>query len=365
LRTVKLNLEGNSYEIQIGNYIFRELFSKIKENKLNPNLFFVIDESVERFQKDYLNETASQYRGKIYLYLLKQGENSKNYKELNKIYDSLLANEFGRDTLIISVGGGVTGDLAGYAAATYMRGIQLIHIPTTLLASVDSAIGGKTGINFSKRKNMIGAFYQPKLVLIDPYFLKSLPDAEYFSGMGEVIKNVFLSGEDFFDFLNKNFEKVLSRNKTILEKIILESVKIKSSVVSQDEKEVGLRKILNFGHTFAHAIESKLNFKIKHGEAVVAGIICALFLSNKIQILPDNFLSKYLELPLKIDLPANLEKLDAGKLYEAMKSDKKNRNNEIKFVLVLEAGKIIIDVPAGKKDILWSIKKMKEIVFDK
>ena len=365
LKIVKVELKDNSYEIQIGDYIFQDLLKRIKHYRLNPNLFFVIDESVERFQKDYLNKAVSKYKGKIYFYLLKQGENSKSHKELNKIYDSLLANKFGRDSLLVSIGGGVTGDLAGYAASTYMRGIQLIHIPTTLLASVDSAIGGKTGINFSGIKNIIGSFYQPKLVLIDTYFLGTLPEEEYSSGMGEIIKNTLLSGDEFFDYLNKNFEKAFLKDKTTLEKLIFESVKIKASVVSSDEKETkGLRKILNLGHTFAHAIESELNFRIKHGEAVTAGLICALFLSNKIGVLQDKLLIKYLELPLKINLSSNLKKLNEEKIYESMKSDKKNRNNEIKFVLLLKAGKIMVDVPADKKDVIWSIKKMKEVVFD-
>jgi len=363
LNKVKLSLENQSYNIFVGNSILKELPKKINSNKLERNFFVVVDESVERFHKDYINAVISQLNGRTFVYILKSGENSKSYKELNKIYSALLGNNFGRDSLLIGIGGGVTGDLSGYAAATYMRGIQLIHIPTTLLAAVDSAIGGKTGINFETKKNIVGAFYQPKFVLIDSHFLNSLPEEEFKSGMGEIIKNAFLSGPDLFDYLSKNMTKIFLRDEKVIRKIIIESVKIKASVVSQDEKESGLRKILNLGHTFAHAIETDLNFRIKHGEAVVAGIICALFLSNKVGLLEKNQLDKFLTLPLKINVPDSLKKLNVKRMYEVMKADKKNRGDEIKFVLVTDLGKILIDVSASKKDVFESIGKMQKILF--
>ncbi len=364
MNKVKLSLENKSYDIFVGNSILKELPKKINSNKLKRNFFIVVDESVERFHKDYINAVISQLNGRAFVYILKSGENSKSYKELNKIYSALLENNFGRDSLLIGIGGGVTGDLSGYAAATYMRGIQLIHIPTTLLADVDSAIGGKTGINFETKKNIVGAFYQPKFVLIDSHFLNSLPEEEFKSGMGEIIKNAFLSGPDLFDYLSKNMKKIFLHDEKVIRKIISESVKIKASVVSQDERESGLRKILNLGHTFAHAIETDLNFRIKHGEAVVAGIICALFLSNKVGLLDKNQLDKFLTLPLKINLPDSLKKLNIKRMYEAMKVDKKNRGDNIKFVLVSDLGKILIDVSASRKDVFESIEKMQKILFD-
>ena len=361
MKKINLKLSKSSYNIFIGKYNYSQIIEEIKKINLNKNILIVIDENVERFWGEYIKKPFANYGNKINYYSIKSGEKSKSYKELNKIYSFLLNNNFGRDTLIISIGGGVTGDLTGYAASTFMRGVQIIHVPTTLLAAVDSSIGGKTGINFSNKKNMIGTFYQPNFVLIDINFLSSLPKKEITSGIGEVIKYAFLSTPDFFYFVRDNIEKVYYNDDKVINELIVKSASIKSAVVSQDERESGLRKILNLGHTFAHAIESDLNFKIKHGEAVTAGIISALYLSNKMGILTKNRVRDYLSLPLKINLPNNLFYLNEENMVNIMHLDKKSRDGMINFILLSEIGNILVDVKASKNDILNSILKLKEI----
>lgn len=362
MRKIKISLSAKSYEILIGKNIYSRLPGEITKRNLNKNILLIIDENVFKFHKDLLKEAFKNYKNKVEYYILKSGENSKSYKELNKIYSFLIKNEFGRDSLIAAAGGGVTGDLAGYAAATYMRGLQLIHIPTTLLAAVDSSIGGKTGINFEKKKNIIGSFYQPDLVLIDTNFLRTLPEKEITSGIGEIIKYSFLSDEDFFSYTNKNLKEIYNKNEKILEEIIYRSALIKASVVSEDEKELLLRKTLNLGHTFGHAIESMLSFKIKHGEAVIVGLICALYLSNKIGVINKKDLDEFLLLPRKINLPKISALINAEKIYSLMKLDKKSRNGKINFVLTSGIGKTLVNVEAEKKDIFYSIKKAKELI---
>ncbi len=362
MKKIQVSLKENPYPILIGSGILNQLEDLLEKYRTNKNLLFIIDANVEKTNPEKIKSClASKYK-KLNFYFLKPGEKSKSYIELNKIYSFLLNNNYGRDTTIIAAGGGVTGDLAGYAAATFMRGIQLIHVPTTLLAAVDSSIGGKTGINFEKKKNMIGAFYQPKFVIIDTELLKTLPKSELTSGFGEIVKYAFLSDEKFFTYVIDNYRKIFEYDNEVLQRIISDSASIKASVVSQDEKESGLRKILNLGHTFAHAFETKLNFRIKHGEAVDAGIIAALFLSNDIGLLSTNSLTDLLSLPLKIKIPSRLKGLDKEDLFNIMLHDKKNRNEQIKFVLLSGIGKIILDAEAGKREVFNSISQMESII---
>ena len=363
MNKIVVSLKESSYPILIGENIFAKVPELINKFKLNKNFLIIIDKNVYAFHDKSINQSFKNFNYKKNLYILNTGEKTKSYLELNKIYSFLLKNNYGRDSLIISIGGGVTGDLSGYAAATYMRGIQIIHIPTTLLAAVDSSIGGKTGINFEKKKNMIGSFYQPKFVLIDTNFLKTLPKPEITSGLGEVIKYAFLSDEYFFKYMKDNLKKLFLLDEKILLKIILVSDKIKAGVVSQDEKESGLRKILNLGHTFAHAFETELNFSIKHGEAVIAGIICALVLSNRLGLLSSEDLNNYLTLPLMVKLPKKLHGLDKNNLYNIMLHDKKNKGGKIKFVLLSKIGKILLDVEVDKKDLFYTFNEMGKILF--
>ncbi len=351
----------NSYPVLICNSELNKLPEKLDKQKLFKNLLIVIDENVARYFQTKIKSVFSNHSGKICYYILPSGEKTKSEKELKKIYNFLLKNNFGRDTVLIAIGGGVTGDLAGYAASTFMRGIQLVHVPTTFLAMIDSSIGGKTGINFNKKKNIIGAFYQPRLVFIDTMFLSTLPLREFNSAWGELIKYGLIANKDFYNFLSDNLEKVKSLSDRVIKRAVEESVSIKAGVIQQDEFEQrGIRKILNFGHTFAHAIESELGFKIKHGEAVTAGIICSLFLSNKIRLLDKSKLKDLLRLPGSVRLPAIIKKINNQNVFDAMCSDKKNKDNKIMFVLISGIGNMLVDVPVNKRDIFYALDKINE-----
>jgi 3-dehydroquinate synthase len=323
------------------------------------NFFVVIDRNVAKYHLKKIKRAIGRHKKLIY-YELKPGESSKSHDQLKKIYDALIKNNYGRDTLVLSIGGGVTGDLAGYSAATYMRGLQLVHIPTTLLSAVDSSIGGKTAVNFNGYKNIIGAFYHPDLVLIDSEFLDTLPAKEYLAGMGEVIKFAYISSPEMYNLVNDNFQSILKKEEKITDEIILRCAAIKAGVVSNDEKENGLRKILNFGHTYGHAFESASGFKIRHGLCVIYGIVAELFLSNKMGVLSRKKMIKYLELPGKFRLKNTLQDMDFEEIYQIMLTDKKNSNGKIKFVLLSDLGKILLDVEAGKRDILYAFERTKK-----
>lgn len=361
MKKIKIKTKRKNYIVFIGDSILGLITDIIMEQGLHKNLFIVVDEHVFNIHEKYITDTVIIDNEKIHFYKLKPGENSKSFEGLTNILAELIKYKYGRDTLLISIGGGVTGDLAGFAASVYMRGIQLVHVPTTLLAAVDSAIGGKTGINFNNYKNIFGAFYQPEFVLIDTKFISSLSKEEINSGVGEVIKYAFLTNKNFFTYIYKNFDKIYSLDQNILEKIICESVLFKGSVISNDEFEGGLRKILNLGHTFAHAYESMSNYSIKHGEAVAVGIISALFLSYKTVLLSKKKLNEFLRLPLSMKL-SSFPIDDYNSILEFMYRDKKNREGEIRFILLSDIGNIISDVSADKSDIYYALEETKNLI---
>ncbi|MDC3030202.1 3-dehydroquinate synthase, partial [Candidatus Pelagibacter sp.] len=292
---------------------------------------------------------------KIFSLVIEANEKNKNQKQIDKILHCLLKQNFSRQDCLISVGGGITGDLTGFAASTFKRGLQFINIPTTLLSQVDSSVGGKTGINSRYGKNLIGSFYQPKLVISDINFLKSLPEREVTCGYGEILKHSLIANINFFKFLKKNISKIFNLQSPFIEKAIFESCKIKKNVVEKDEKERNLRKILNFGHTFAHAYEAALGFsrKLNHGEAVILGMNTALEFSNQNKFLKNNeyeLIKKHL---MDSKLPHNLKNYfsskDINKIISFMIKDKKNNSDKINLVLLKKIGLPIINKQYDKK----------------
>jgi 3-dehydroquinate synthase len=359
LKKIIVKSKSLSYPVFIGSGILQSLPELLEKYKLYKNVFVVIDESVEKIYGTEIRSLVSRWANRSSIFLLKATEHSKSLSTLKKIYTALANDEFGRDTLLLSVGGGITGDVAGYCASTYMRGLQVVHVPTTLLASVDSSIGGKTGVNFYNRKNLIGSFYKPQFVIIDTDFLQTLPAAELLSGAGEIIKYTFLSNIDFYNYLQQNFNKFLALYSKVLNKVISESVLIKAGVVSQDEKETGLRKILNFGHTFAHAFEISSGYRIKHGEAVVAGIVAALFLSHKLNFFNNEKLKSYLKFLSFYKLPSAIKKVNNDTILKIMHLDKKTKGDRINFVLLKEIGNLVIDIEIENDEIFYALEKMK------
>jgi len=247
-----------------------------------------------------------------------------------------------RTTPILALGGGVIGDLTGFVAATYQRGVPLIQIPTTLLAQVDSSIGGKVAVDHGQLKNKIGAFYQPRLVIADINTLRTLPANELANGLAEVIKSAVIRNKEFFAFLEKNLDRIKSLDEKALEEIVFQSVKIKAEIVEKDEKDLGLRSILNYGHTIGHAIESVSDFKVEHGRAIAIGMLAAARISNQMGILDKNELIRLKGVIEKADLPTEMPNLEVEKITRAMKHDKKVRQDKVRFVLLKSIGSVFI-----------------------
>lgn len=356
MKNIKIELPENPYTVKTGKKVFPDLLKEIKKLKTHKNLFVIVDSNVFKIYKSQIDDLFSDYPEKCFIQKVKVTEKTKSFETVNSLYSKLIAKQFGRDTLIIAIGGGILGDIAGFVAATYMRGIPFIQVPTTILAAVDSSVGGKTGINFDNTKNIVGAFHQPEMVLIDTEFFNTLPEEEIICGLGEIAKYALLTDDKFFNFINKNFGKIISLDAAPLQKVISVSVNYKASVVIADEKENGIRKLLNLGHTFAHAIEVEQNHKIKHGQAVVVGITCACYLANKLGYFDDKLLEKYLSLLVKFREFIEMETFDIKKLFALMNRDKKNRDNKIKFVLPVTTGNILIDVTASKEDVIYSLE---------
>jgi len=327
-----------------------------KEN-IQGKILLVIDSKVKYHFGKLINTTFKKSKDQFKTVSIISSEKNKSFDSIKKIQKVLIENNFGRDSVIVAIGGGIIGDIAGFAASTFMRGIKYIQIPTTLLASVDSSVGGKTGINFNNTKNVIGTFYQPELVVIDITFFNTLAKDEMLCGLGEIIKYCFLIDNRFFNFVAKNVENVLNNEPKTIERVIKESIKFKGGVVEFDEKETGVRKVLNLGHTFAHAFEVQQQHKLKHGQAVIVGITCSIYLSYYLQIINLDKLNSYLTLMNIFSKKIKLNFVDNRSLHKIMLRDKKNRGNEIQFVLVKNVGEIITDVTASNKLVTKSINQ--------
>ncbi len=312
----------------------------ILENKTNYNIFIgsdFIGDKLAKYEKDgaYFiidSKVASLYKNiipKERVFLFQAAEKNKTFLSLEKMLDFLRQHNALRDSTLVSVGGGITGDVAAFAASVYMRGIKLIQVPTTLLAMVDSSVGGKTAVNFKGIKNNIGSFYQPDMVLIDSNFLDSLTDKEYLNGLVESIKIAAIRDKEFFEYINANKSSILKRSKAIMEYIIAESCRLKAEIVEQDEKEAGIRKLLNFGHTAAHGIESDSNYKIHHGFAVALGMIYESKYALQNGYTDKETYEAVYGLLKSLKYPTHYEPKDIDKMLEAVSKDKKAGKNGI------------------------------------
>jgi 3-dehydroquinate synthase len=275
-----------------------------------------------------------------HVHLFNDAESAKNLKTVEVLTRKLVRAGADRKSLLIAVGGGVVGDVAGFAAASYLRGVALIQVPTTVVAQVDSAVGGKTGVNLPEGKNLVGAFYPPSLVLIDPEVLSTLPPREFRGGLAEVIKYGVIADASLFSFLEANMPRILARDPRALEHIIRRSIAIKAHVVSKDERESGLREILNFGHTFAHALESVTRYKkFQHGEAVALGMMCAALLGHETIKTPADDVARIIALVRQLGPFPKWPSIPAETLFHAMRADKKTKFGKVRFVLSLRLGR--------------------------
>lgn len=274
------------------------------------------------------------------VHLFDDAETAKNLQSVEKITRSLVRAGTDRHALVIAVGGGVVGDVAGYAAASFLRGVALVQVPTTLVAQVDSSVGGKTGVNLPEGKNLVGAFYPPRLVLVDPQALATLPEREFRGGLAEVIKYGVIADPKLFAFLEKRMDALLQRDTKALEHVIRRSIEIKAWVVGKDERESGLREILNFGHTFGHALESATRYRrFQHGEAVAWGMMCAGLLGHEVAGMRADAASRIVALVRKIGPLPEWPKAPAAKLMQLMHADKKARDGKLRFVLAPRIGR--------------------------
>jgi len=358
---IKFKSKSQSYSIIIGKNSLKILPKKIK--LLCPkakNIAFVIDKNIPIKFKKSLKKKLKNYN--LFFLSFTSNEKNKSLNTINYYLNILLAKNFNRSDIIISVGGGITGDVTGFVASIFKRGINFINIPTTLLAQVDSAIGGKTGVNSSYGKNLIGSFYQPRLVISDTDFINSLPKKEMICGFAEILKHSIIKDKSFFDWLEKNTKSILAKKPEELTYAIKKSCEIKIHFVRQDVSEKGIRMILNFGHTFAHAIEVKNNYSksITHGEAVLSGMILATRLSVVKKICSPETLSQIKNIYIKNNLSFSYKKYShqnsINKLIPYLKNDKKNNDNKINFILLKNIGKTALP---NKSKI--SIKNLKNI----
>ena len=342
MKTITTKTTQASYPILIGQNLLSDtkLLAKFIKTK---QLLIVSNPTVAKHYIDTLKNTLVDFQCETVL--LPDGETFKSFDTLTHVFDALIQHHFKRDATLIALGGGVIGDLTGFAASCYQRGIDFIQIPTTLLAQVDASIGGKTAVNYHDKKNFIGTFHQPKSVIIDINTLNTLPDREFISGIAEVIKHAAIRDISFFCWLEKQMPKILMKNPDILIEMLYHSVAIKAEIVSQDEKEtLGIRDLLNFGHTFAHAIESATQYNTYlHGEAVAIGMVMAAELSQEKNLLSAQNVDRLKALLLAAKLPIALkENIDKKILDDLMDYDKKNRFGKKRFVLLDDIGNAVM-----------------------
>ena len=350
-----MNTYNNEYEI-----IIRDSFNNLQK-ELQPiintsrDICIISDKNVSSYYLDSIISQLQNNANKIISYIIEPGEQSKNLSTIYEIYELLINEKFDRKSLLIALGGGVVGDLTGFCAATYLRGIDFIQIPTSLLALVDSSIGGKTGVDFNGYKNMIGAFYQPTSVYMNIATLITLPKNEFAAGMAEVIKHALINDVELLTFLKKNSKKIMQNDMKTIKKMIYRSCLIKKNVVEKDEKENNLRAILNFGHTIGHAIEKVKNFEWLHGECVAIGMVASAYISYRRNRITADDLNLIEQVLSNYELPIRITNVSPTQILEATKSDKKVRLNVLHFILLKSLGEVGIYTDISDEELLEAI----------
>jgi 3-dehydroquinate synthase len=336
-KRITVPIPGRSYDIVIGKQAVAFLPDLLRSEAPAPRYVIVSDENVAAAYGDAVTSYVKQV-APTSLITFASGESSKTRAEWARITDLMMADGIGRDAVVIALGGGITGDLAGFVAATYQRGLEVVQIPTSLLAMIDSSVGGKTGINTDRGKNLVGAFHQPKLVIVDPSFLETLPDRHLRAGLAEALKHGIIADADYFNEIVANRGRLLDNDQEIMGRVIQRSLQIKSDVVTEDERENGRRAILNFGHTVGHAMETVTNHEMLHGECVAAGMVAETGLAVELGIADPTLLEAVRTAVEAFDLPASIPASSSEKLISVMRGDKKNREGKIRFSLPERVG---------------------------
>ncbi len=314
-------------------------------NIQNRRICIVTDSTVNELYATEVKTCLEEYCKEITVFVFPAGEKSKTLDTVRNLYEHLILNHFDRKDLMLALGGGVVGDLTGYTAATYLRGIDFVQVPTTLLSQVDSSIGGKTGVDFDAYKNMVGAFHQPKLVYMNVNTLHSLSDEQFFCGMGEILKHGMIKDFSYYRWTIEHQSEIRARELSVLKQMISASCEIKRAVVEEDPTEQGERALLNFGHTIGHAVEKLMNFQLLHGQCVALGYLAAAYISYQRGFLSQEEFHGIQNMNLGFDLPVSLENfgLDVEEVIQTTRSDKKMEAGKIKFVLLQEIGHAFID----------------------
>ena len=350
MHTETVNLEDNSYPIFIGEgaSLSLENFDGYIAGK---DIAIITNEVVAPL---YLNEISDLFSNRnVIEYILPDGEQEKKLKTVHKIIDRLMEAGFGRDATLIALGGGVVGDITGFTASIFMRGINFIQIPTTLLAQVDASVGGKTAVNHKSGKNLIGSFYQPQCVICDSIFLATLEATEISAGLAEIIKYGLIFDSEFFQWLQKNMQQILSNDRAAVDYVIQRSCAIKAEIVAQDEKEQSVRALLNFGHTFGHAIEKLTGYgNWTHGDAVAVGMVLAARLSENMSLITPEDVQNIEEILTAANLPISLPNIDPAELLAAMQSDKKVKDRNIQLVLLKNIGEAFLTADYSQEDLV-------------
>lgn len=341
LETVRVDLGERAYPIRIGRGWIEELSETLAEIAPGRRLALITHPNVREHWEARVCDPLRQAGRDLSVFEIAEGEASKSLETLSLIYDFLVERQFDRATVIIALGGGVVGDVAGFAAATFLRGVDFVQLPTSLLAMVDSSVGGKTGVNHPLGKNLLGAFKQPIFVGIELDFLSTLPQEELRAGLAEVVKYGMIADAEFFDFMEKNAEAALALESETLQRIVTRSCEIKADVVGKDETEQGLRAILNFGHTFAHAAEALSEYGgLRHGEAVAAGMVAACRLGEAVTEFSAEDTQRLEALLKRLELPTALPEHPVEDYLRVMRSDKKARGGRLRFIVPTRIGRV-------------------------
>lgn len=360
MRIVKVKLGRRSYEIRIGQELLSQAGTWLRDITPSSRAVVITNPLVGGRYLETLKLSLIPQGFQLTVMIVPDGEDQKTLNTAGKLYGEMADALIDRSTPVLALGGGVIGDLAGFVSATYMRGLPLIHIPTTLLAQVDSSIGGKTAVDHGHIKNSIGVFYQPQFVLSDIDTLQSLPRSEISNGLAEVIKSAVISDAAFFKFLEKNIDTLRSHDAAIIEETVARTASIKAQVVSRDEKDSGLRNILNFGHTIGHALESASHFKIKHGQAVAMGMVAAARIALQMGKFSKQELLRLKKLIHRAGLPVDTPALDIALIIKTMEHDKKIIDGRTRFVLPKAIGSVFVSGDVSMQMVLQAIESRDE-----
>ncbi|MFT6220517.1 MAG: shikimate kinase/3-dehydroquinate synthase [Myxococcota bacterium] len=364
---VPVNLGGRSYDIVVGSGVVGEIAKRISQIKIYSKIIVIADDNAAKFHLETLTNNLKKQPVEVQTIIAGSGEEAKSFANLENILEETLQMQVDRNVLLIAFGGGVIGDLCGFVASILLRGVDFVQIPTTLLSAVDSSVGGKTAINSKSGKNLVGSFYQPKLVLCDLDFLETLPKRDFISGYAEVVKYGFIKDKNFFNYLENNLDKIINRDQEVLQKIIVKSCQIKAEIVRLDERENNLRAILNFGHTFGHVLEiqTKYSKDLSHGEAVSIGMVLAAKMSLDLGLLEKDHVTKITNHLKRTNLPTSIKDIQnhskyswkIERLIQHLYKDKKVENRKLTFILLEEIGKSVIRKEINESDFIKTISQ--------